>query len=1154
MDSTQATSQTCPSCGNPLPLNRTSGKCGQCGLRLGTPVNSAPRESELAELAGEADAGWSMQRGVLLGGGRYRVEGQLGRGGFGEAYLAYDIKMRRPCVVKRLIRPPGCSRNRWQQLRASFRHEAEALVQLNTPGHANIPEVYTYLERPCCLVMKYIQGYSLADLLRKRDAPFPELEALRYIRDVCSALIYMHSRVPQPVLHRDIKPSNILLDATGRIWLIDFGLATALPSDSSSVALEVSGTPGYTPVEQWCGMAVPRSDVYALAVTLRQLITPGGDAEARTISTEIAELLRRATTLECEGRPSAEEFGAVIDAVLNRPPLPASFTPDRPPQVEMFIGREGELATLAERLKRDRCVVITGLAGVGKTSVAVVLARTFDEPQHTFWHTFHPGEKLERLIRTLAAYLVNHGQPGAARLLFQTFIDGQPVSFEQITSYLLDLLRGRQHLICLDDTHLADNDPEVGVLLRRLSTMAQAGELVLIATSRRAPLWNTNSEVTLLGGLCDADARDLLSTHGIALPAELIDQILAYTEGNTKLLHLTANLLKRQHDARHLLADLAEVDDIATYLVHQVDAGLSEAERAVMTALAVLHGYGGTRTVVEHLVEGDCWEALNSLRERYLLMSTPSPTGIVYVQHALVRLFYYRRLSQLRRRQLHRSAAHYYTHEQTQSIIAARHFLEADEQAEAARLLTTRVEAIIREGQAAELYTLLESLDAARMNQADWLEICETTGVVATVLGDFETARQRLEMAVSGAQTADHELQARARRHRLLSLVYERVGTYEQAIATCDQGLAIAQKLSKPDVEVARLFARQAAALCRVSQFEAAEQSCAAGLLVLPSVKETRRERIALWQVLAKIDSERGRYRDAAELLLQGIELVQALHEPALVASLQCDLGTVLHHLGDGVQAAYHFIESLRSRTEFGDEAGRIEALNGLGLVQWAQGEQEQALECFLESAQLCRRLGMLGHQAAALLNLGQLLVELGRPEEAESPLREACALYAGLGNRLKLAHGRYLLGDIALLRGQHSKALDEGQRALEIARRIGSMALEACALRVVGEALRGLAQPDAADRMLADAWRLQEQVEDPYDQALILSAWAEVAFERRQWGVARWRARRALKLAREQNLPLLVERLQGLLQELREWPSNRYCYFSRRRFTKPSP
>src|SRR5262249_35778243 len=151
------------------------------------------------------------------------------KGGFGEAYLARDVQLDRACVVKRLALNPAWSYTDQDLARANFQREARLLVTLNSPGHPNIPEIYEYLPERQCLVMKYIEGQNLLQLCAERGGHLPEDEALRYVRDTCSALVYMHSCAPEPVLHRDIKPANILLDSADRIWLIDFGLAKVIP-------------------------------------------------------------------------------------------------------------------------------------------------------------------------------------------------------------------------------------------------------------------------------------------------------------------------------------------------------------------------------------------------------------------------------------------------------------------------------------------------------------------------------------------------------------------------------------------------------------------------------------------------------------------------------------------------------------------------------------------------------------------------------------------------------------------------------------------------------------------------------------------------------------------------------------------------------------
>src|SRR5262249_39450488 len=150
-------------------------------------------------------------------------------------------------------------------------------------------------------------------------------------------------------------------------------------------------------------------------------------------------------------------------------------------------------------------------------------------------------------------------------------------------------------------------------------------------------------------------------SRGAALSTELAGQLLARTEGNAKLLHLAVDVLQRVSDPARLMAALAEIDDIAVYLLHQVHEGLNEAEQAAMSAVAVLLGYGGSRDAIEFILGiDDGWDLLTGLRDRYLLIATPGAGGVEYVQHAMLRSFYYQRLSQGRRHDLHRRAGEYY--------------------------------------------------------------------------------------------------------------------------------------------------------------------------------------------------------------------------------------------------------------------------------------------------------------------------------------------------------------------------------------------------------------------------------------------------------------------------------------------------------------
>jgi tetratricopeptide (TPR) repeat protein len=200
--------------------------------------------------------------------GPYRVQAELGRGGMGVVFRAYDEALQRPVAVK-VLRPelddPRARERllREARLAAQFRHDHVVTVHavVSPPG------------RPPYLVMEYVPGPTLAALLEQEKC-LPPARAAELLVQVADGLAAAHAA---GLIHRDIKPGNILLDpATGRAKLTDFGLARdeALPSSLTKEGL-LAGTPAYMSPEQAGGQAGldGRTDVYSLGVALYEALT-----------------------------------------------------------------------------------------------------------------------------------------------------------------------------------------------------------------------------------------------------------------------------------------------------------------------------------------------------------------------------------------------------------------------------------------------------------------------------------------------------------------------------------------------------------------------------------------------------------------------------------------------------------------------------------------------------------------------------------------------------------------------------------------------------------------------------------------------------------------------------------------------------------------
>ncbi|HSO13212.1 MAG TPA: serine/threonine-protein kinase [Anaerolineales bacterium] len=222
---------------------------------------------------GEENAAGKSQQlhpGVTLG-KRYLIQEVVGLGGMGSVYRARDMhfpSVTKLVAVKEMINgaPDPLVRETIVQ---NFEREANLLATLH---HPSIPKIYDYftLESRSYLVLEFIHGKDMEAVITDTNGFLPEEQVLAWGIDLCDVLDYLHKHKPDPIIFRDMKPSNVMINSSGDIILVDFGIAKVFQSGIKGTMI---GTEGYSPPEQYRGEATQAADIYSLGATLHHALT-----------------------------------------------------------------------------------------------------------------------------------------------------------------------------------------------------------------------------------------------------------------------------------------------------------------------------------------------------------------------------------------------------------------------------------------------------------------------------------------------------------------------------------------------------------------------------------------------------------------------------------------------------------------------------------------------------------------------------------------------------------------------------------------------------------------------------------------------------------------------------------------------------------------
>jgi tetratricopeptide (TPR) repeat protein len=712
-------------------------------------------------------------------------------------------------------------------------------------------------------------------------------------------------------------------------------------------------------------------------------------------ATDVLEAVRRNGTFD------AAKFHASMAAAVGGPgekKTDLADMTDTAPRLARFVGRAGVLAQLEADLEGPGppIVVVHGMAGIGKTSLALKVLEDLRGRKHLFYYRFHSWDSLGNVAVAF--------QDLFARMGIRSKAVGSmhEMDLNALALFIVRALEAQPVLLVFDDFHRAGE--AIAPLFRVLTDLSRrfSGLRVMLLT-RTVPGFYSRKEVSVervvsevqLDGLDIDETRALLGEgHG----EEAIKRMHSVSRGIPLFLEILVGV-----------DNVDAIGDMRKYMEEEVLSDLRPGERTVLEGLSV-HRYPVPPEAL--LVEGATFDDLNALCRRSIVTELPHRR---FEAHDLIKEFVLARLSPDVRAKRHRLAAEYYRSPAVQgpaaegaqvgtlylspelAMLEAVYHMKRSGDVKGAVALLLKVGPELLEQGRTEVRALLESFDRAEVDEEQWSEMLVQQGDAAATVEDWPRALQLYESALEAKRAMGAGKSTLASIHGMIGMAQMHVERWEETERSHGSALGLFEEAGD-------------------------ERGMAKELMHLGMVFRNRKD----W-TRAMAAYERARK------LLEGLD-----DRPGLVV-LHNNVAQLGMAKGDLRAAEKSIRKALEIADGAGYEAGRAVVLFSRGEMERDTGQLEAARRDFDEATEIFRRRKDLGPAIRVQLALGDAFLDAERPKDAQRAYLRALDIYqfkTGSGgsflSRSRVPEDLGLLGGIYDRLASASRAKGEKKAAME--------------------------------------------------------------------------------------------------------------------------
>jgi ATP/maltotriose-dependent transcriptional regulator MalT/DNA-binding MarR family transcriptional regulator len=657
------------------------------------------------------------------------------------------------------------------------------------------------------------------------------------------------------------------------------------------------------------------------------------------------------------------------------------------PRLRHFYGREKELDNMANLIEaRATTLLVPGIAGIGKTTVASKLIERFMHRRNLLYHRCQDWEGSRSFFEAVADWLANIGNSTFADYLAATPVP-QPADAARL---LVDALEGTPSLIVIDDFHkVADATLHQTFQAMSLALLGSEEEIALVLFSRSfKPVVPTKdaegriaSLVLPLDGL-DSDAgRKLLSSFD-----ELADEQWLHIHGLSRGHPLVLELINRGASAG------AFHETLENYVTVEIFSKLSAEQKRVLSALAIYREPVELAALAEQKLDTD---ELDSLVEQGLARQADTET---YDVHDLIREFLLRSLDEATRKSFHAKCTAWYVKQPKNAELTIEHIyhlIRSENHEQAAKLIAGEGRQLVAQGHM-EVLPLMESIEGSDLQPSAHMRVLQLQGEVLVLLGRFSEAEAIFSQAQDLASSSKSTL-VEAEILAALADISLKQGNADKALGMHRE--ALEKFIQLEDAKgAARSYNNMGYLLRRKNDRAKALEAYGEVETILKETDGT--ELIGSQLILARSFLDLGEIDRARDHALEAFERTDGDVDVVLHARAQAVLGRYYAKVGDADVASHHYSTALETMSEAGDLLSLVEITILLGEVLQDAGRAEDAMEHYREAL-------VIAEANDLRMQIGELLSRLGgvapdKPRRMEY-LQRALAVFRELGAKSRM-------------------------------------------------------------------------------------------------------------------------------------------------------